>query len=108
MAEHLLKVVPPYFDALVSGAKTFEVRRNDRAYQRGDIMHLREWHPERTGTLDHCDHPGCEHWGDAPGHWATDDVIIERQVMFVFSGDPRFGGVEPGYVVLGLGPVTPS
>jgi hypothetical protein len=36
MSEHLLKVIPPYFDALADGTKPFEVRKNDRAYQTGD------------------------------------------------------------------------
>lgn len=101
MTEHTLKVVPPYFDALVSGSKTFEVRKNDRAYQAGDVLRLREWHPG-TGYSLRCDEQGCTEWA-REGHWATCRETVVKRVSFVYAGDPRFGGVEPGYVVLGLG-----
>lgn len=103
MAEHELKVVPPYFDALVSGSKTFEVRKNDRAYQAGDVLRLREWHVG-TGYSARCDQDGCNEPG-LRDHWAECRETVVKRVTFVYSGDPRFGGVEPGYVVLGLGPV---
>ena len=103
---HTLAVIPPYFDALVSGTKTFEVRENDRAYQRGDVLRLREWHPERTSAARSCSQPGCEFWELGFGHWASAHEFVEREVTFVYSGDSRFGGIEPGYVVLGIKPVT--
>lgn len=106
MSVHELKVVPPYFDALVSGGKTFEVRKNDRAYQRGDVLKLREWHVAgRAGY--HCDEEGCTEFA-SHAHWAGCHEYVERAVSFVYSGDPRFGGVEPGFVILGLVPVGSS
>lgn len=102
---HVLKVVPPYFDAIVSGAKTFEVRRNDRGYQCGDVLSLREWHPDQTNSVRACKEPGCRFWRSAPGHWAEARETAERKISYVYSGDPRFGGVEQGFVVLGLEPV---
>jgi len=42
---HELKVVPPYFDRLADGTKPYEVRKDDRGFQRGDALHLREWQP---------------------------------------------------------------
>ena len=36
MITHELKIQREYADAVVSGDKTFEVRLNDRGYQRGD------------------------------------------------------------------------
>ena len=39
---HDLKIRPEYFEAIVRGDKTFEVRFNDRNYQEHDILHLRE------------------------------------------------------------------
>lgn len=101
MATHQLKVIPPYFDEVASGRKTFEVRKNDRAYQRGDILELREWHPDQTSTYNPC--PYCGHWRSEVGHYAQDQPPIAREVTFVYSGDPRFSGLELGHVVLGLG-----
>ena len=45
---HDLKILQPYFDAVMSGDKTFEIRRNDREYSVGDSLLLREW-SERDG-----------------------------------------------------------
>lgn len=39
---HDLKIRPEYFEAIVRGDKTFEVRFNDRNYQEHDILHLQE------------------------------------------------------------------
>lgn len=45
MATHILKTWPAYFERLLDGTKTFEVRKDDRGYQMGDILDLREWVP---------------------------------------------------------------
>lgn len=42
---HEIKVWPSYFEALVSGNKTFEWRRNDRDYAVGDLLVMREHEP---------------------------------------------------------------
>lgn len=101
MSEHTLKVVPPYFEAIADGSKTFEVRKNDRAYQKGDVLRLREWHPYRDLQGEsRCGLTGCHAFG-ASAHWGP-GIVVVKTVEFVYSGDPRFGGIEPGYVVLGL------
>lgn len=40
---HNLKTWPVYFAALHDGTKTFELRRDDRGYEVGDTLRLREW-----------------------------------------------------------------
>lgn len=39
---HDLKTLAPYFAAVVSGEKTFEVRKNDRDFHVGDFLMLNE------------------------------------------------------------------
>lgn len=40
-----LKTWPEYFEAVLRGAKTFEVRTNDRPYAVGDVLNLHEYLP---------------------------------------------------------------
>ncbi|EHB6445327.1 DUF3850 domain-containing protein [Enterococcus faecalis] len=42
-AIHELKILPEYFEAVVSGNKRFEIRKNDRNYKKGDILRLNEY-----------------------------------------------------------------
>lgn len=49
---HELKIWPQYYCRVADGSKTFEVRRNDRGFQPGDIVVLKEYDPtpvERQG-----------------------------------------------------------
>lgn len=43
---HSLKCWPKYFEAVISGAKTFELRLDDRGFKVGDNILLREWDPD--------------------------------------------------------------
>lgn len=38
-----LKIAPKYFAEVYVGRKTFELRKNDRDFQVGDFVRLREW-----------------------------------------------------------------
>lgn len=94
---HTIKVEPPYFDALLNGSKPFEVRRNDRAYQRGDNLRLIEWHDARTGYED-CYKCRNQAWEAHPT-----GREVARRVTYVYAGDPRWpGSLGIGVVVLGL------
>ena len=37
---HEIKIREEYADAVLSGEKSFEVRENDRGYQKGDTVHF--------------------------------------------------------------------
>lgn len=43
---HELKILPEYFEAVTSGRKQFEIRKNDRDYEVGDRLYFREWNGE--------------------------------------------------------------
>lgn len=80
---HNLKTWPVYFGAVLAGAKTFEVRKDDgRGFQAGDSLILEEWDPETQ-----------EYTGAR--------ALVS--VTYVLQGG-QFG-VEPGHVVMGLGRV---
>lgn len=92
MTEHVLKTVEPYFSAVLSGEKTFEIRRNDRGFQKGDTLVL-------------LDHSRCE-CSDVKCYKRR--TPIRKLVTFVYAGDPSLrdlGGLVPGHVILGLGEV---
>jgi Domain of unknown function (DUF3850) len=81
MTEHALKTLGPYWEAVASGAKNFEVRRDDRGFQRGDVLVLQPVTEDgrRIGVLYR---------------------EIRKRVTYVLTGG-QFG-IEPGYVVMAL------
>lgn len=81
---HDLKTWPDYWLAVEAGVKNFEIRRNDRNFQAGDHLLLREWDPQ-----------GEEYTGR----------FVRRRVNFVLRNAMQFG-VCDGFVVLGLGEVS--
>ena len=47
---HSLKIKSEYFEKVISGEKTFEVRKNDRDFRVGDLLALNEYKDlEHTG-----------------------------------------------------------
>jgi hypothetical protein len=87
---HELKTLPQYWDAIASGAKTFEVRRDDRGFQRGDFLRLLKMRKRQLGSYE------VEY--DTKGE---PRYTLVRRITYVLTGG-QFG-IEPGYVVLGLG-----
>lgn len=45
---HSLKTWPGPFNAVALGRKRYEVRRNDRGFQVGDVLELMEFEPDRA------------------------------------------------------------
>lgn len=89
---HELKAWPKFFRPLYRGEKAFEFRRDDRGFQVGDVLDLREWDP-RPGALT--GNPG------APGEYTG--ARLRRVVTYVLR-DPEVG-VPEGFAVLSLGPM---
>jgi hypothetical protein len=91
---HDLKVWPDYFARLLDGSKTFEIRKNDRGYQAGDTLRLREYDP--AGDHDTCMEKTCS-------RRRYTGREITRRVGFVAAG--TLFGLELGeHVVLSLTP----
>ena len=82
MTEHAIKIKEVYFKAVLSGEKTFEIRKNDRNYQVGDIIHF-------VPVDDEC------------GMIIPHDLNAYR-ITYVFHGGEY--GLEEGYCVFGILP----
>lgn len=53
---HELKTNMEFYPLVIKGIKTFEVRKNDRNFQIGDLLYLKEWdslNQEYTGRCVH-------------------------------------------------------
>ncbi len=74
MTVHYLKCDEPWFTDLFEMRKTFEVRRNDRGFQVGDVLQI----SSNERPLQFC----------------------VRNVKYVLQGGQH--GIAKGYVVLGL------
>lgn len=76
---HTLKCWPNYFAAIRRKEKNFDVRRDDRGFQKGDTVILREWNGVRGSFTGNDEH---------------------RKIKYILTGG-QFG-IEPGFVVLGF------
>lgn len=75
--EHRLKILPEYYDAVASGKKRFELRKDDRGYEVGDYIWLCEWDGE-----------------DFTGRCMT------LQIRYILRNCPEYGLMD-GYCILG-------
>lgn len=75
---HELKIYPTYYKAVSNGEKTFELRKNDRDYQVGDILNLKEWDGNKY-----------------TGH------SMMRRISYIYSGNGNYG-LSEGYCILGI------
>lgn len=80
---HNLKIDKEYADAVYNGDKTFELRKNDRGYQKGDIINF----DVRDDMMIRCIHPLNS---------------IPYEITYVLNG----WGLENGYVALAIKPVA--
>lgn len=77
---HTLKTWPDFFDAVASGDKTFEIRKNDRGFQKGDKLILEKFDP-----------------ADPEKYTSANALYVD--VTYVLNGF----GLKNGFVALGLG-----
>ena len=77
-AKHDLKILPQFYDDVMKEKKCFELRKNDRDYQVGDIFLLREWTSEHGYT----------------GRWYVN--VIE----YVLKDCPEYG-LQDGFCIFG-------
>ena len=40
---HELKILPKFFKSVISGERAFDIRKNDRPFQKGDLLALNEY-----------------------------------------------------------------
>ncbi len=72
-----IKIKPEYYKAVLSGLKTFEIRKDDRNYQVGDTVCLNEWDG-----------------GDYTGRYT------KVTITYVLRDVPEYG-LMPGYCIFG-------
>lgn len=76
------KILPWYFDAVVSGQKNFELRRDSDDFVVGNLLVLREW--------------------DGLGYTGRS---VSRTITYVLRDVSEYG-LEDGFVILGIAPIT--
>jgi hypothetical protein len=89
---HELKTWPEYFEFIWIGDKPFEVRKNDRDFQVGDILQLREYVPGNTIQADAFSN------ADIDPYYTGREMDV--RVSYILS-DGQFG-IEEGFVVMGI------
>ena len=82
VATHKIKIYEEFADAVLSGDKNFEIRKNDRGYQKGDHVIFDVCDSNSIGVF-HIDHP-------LNG--------IEFEITYVLNG----WHIEQDYVVFGI------
>jgi hypothetical protein len=87
---HQLKTWAPYFDAVARGEKNFEGRRDDRGFQRGDIVELLRCEKSMLGSWE----------VERNFHTGEPEHVIRKRISYILMGG-QFG-IEAGYVVMSL------
>lgn len=82
---HELKLKLAFIKPIYNGEKTFEVRKNDRGFQKGDRIRFKA--VDELGL-----------------HMRTKLDEMEFEITYVLSG----WGLEPGFVAFGIKPLPPS
>jgi hypothetical protein len=94
MKMHELKTVNPWFTDMWNGDKDFEIRKDDRDYEKGDLVWSREYVPN---TMHDKENDCLVITGDDP---YTGRSIIGHIKYILPAG--VFEGLSPGYCALGV------
>lgn len=76
--KHEVKIKPEYYGAVLNGTKNFELRKDDRVYQVGDIVILKEWDGEIYTGRD-----------------------LALKIKYILRNCPEYG-LMAGYCILGF------
>jgi hypothetical protein len=87
MVVEKLKVWPEFYEAIAHGFKTFEIRKDDRGFVAGTVLHLQEYEPSKEINGQKFD-----------GFYTGNSLFVD--VLYVFDGGSM--GVESGYCVMAI------
>lgn len=79
MTVHYLKIKPEYYKDVECGLKTFELRKNDRNFQVGDVLMLIKLDDKGNET----------------------DQVTRVRVTYILKDCPQYG-LKDGYAILGI------
>lgn len=82
MSEHNIKILKEYWEKIEVGQKTFEIRKNDRDYQVGDILVFKVINNIEDNTYFYPD--------------------VNFEITYIHSGL----GLEKGYIAMSIIPVS--
>lgn len=88
---HELKIEKPFYDAVKSGLKPFEIRLNDRGFQKGDLIQFKFLQSEALRSPEQAQ------------NWTYREADELYEITYVMSGY----GLKNGYVVLAIRPYGP-
>lgn len=99
MREHELKTDPAVFAATFAREKAFEIRKNDRNFQVGDVLRLRE--TKYTG-----EEMRERHSGGFPGRLIAGKPLVytgrEMRVKVQYILDGPIYGLAPGWCIMAI------
>jgi hypothetical protein len=91
--KHELKTWPEFFDAVLRGEKTYEVRYDDRGFQVGDELVLERFQPDGAGGGDYVGFDGRK-------TGLSDCARIVVRITYKTPGG-RFG-LSPNWCIMGF------
>lgn len=93
MKIHELKILPQYFSAIKEEKKTFELRKDDRGFQVGDVLMLKEFNlQEKYETIE-----------GAETYFSGNKIL--RQITYIFKDETENMGLSKDYAILGIKPI---